>query len=273
MKKCMSLILTALLSLTMVLPAFAWTDSQMEAAQRLHQLGLFHGTGTLEDGSPNFELDRAPSRAEAVTMLVRLLGKDSEAKNGSNPMPFTDVPDWATPYIAYAFANSYTKGISDTLFDPDTPVSPSQYLTLVLRALGYQSEVDFAWDSAWTLSDQLGITHGEYGADTPFTRGDVAQISSAALDTTPRQSQQTLLELIQSNVPEQPSPEVPETPAPSTPGQSLPEIPVSGEVWIPKSGKKYHSDPTCSNMKNPTKVTVQEATSRGFTPCSRCWQH
>ncbi|HHU03095.1 MAG TPA: hypothetical protein GXZ91_08220 [Christensenellaceae bacterium] len=41
-------------------------------------------------------------------------------------------------------------------------------------------------------------------------------------------------------------------------------------VWIPKSGKKYHSTSSCSNMKNPSCVTLSEAKSRGFTPCKKC---
>ena len=41
-------------------------------------------------------------------------------------------------------------------------------------------------------------------------------------------------------------------------------------VWIPKSGEKYHTRPDCSNMKNPTQVTKEEAEAEGFTPCKRC---
>ena len=44
-----------------------------------------------------------------------------------------------------------------------------------------------------------------------------------------------------------------------------------GEVWIPESGSKYHCKSTCSGMKNPTKVTVEEAESMGYTPCKRCY--
>ena len=42
-------------------------------------------------------------------------------------------------------------------------------------------------------------------------------------------------------------------------------------VWIPRTGAKYHSRKTCSNMKNPTKVTLSVAISRGFTKCKKCW--
>ncbi len=48
--------------------------------------------------------------------------------------------------------------------------------------------------------------------------------------------------------------------------------PQQGEmVWIPQSGKKYHSDSSCSNMKNPSKVTVSKAKSLGLTACSKCY--
>ena len=42
-------------------------------------------------------------------------------------------------------------------------------------------------------------------------------------------------------------------------------------VWIPKSGKKYHRSSSCSNMKNPSKVTLEKAQSLGYTPCSKCY--
>ena len=47
---------------------------------------------------------------------------------------------------------------------------------------------------------------------------------------------------------------------------------ASGEmVWIPKSGKKYHSHSGCSNMKNPSQVTKEEAEDRGYEPCKKCY--
>ena len=41
-------------------------------------------------------------------------------------------------------------------------------------------------------------------------------------------------------------------------------------VWIPSSGSKYHSNSSCSGMKNPRQVTLSEAKSKGYTPCKRC---
>lgn len=42
-------------------------------------------------------------------------------------------------------------------------------------------------------------------------------------------------------------------------------------VWIPKSGKKYHQNPSCSNMNNPSQVTISRAESLGYTPCKKCY--
>ena len=41
-------------------------------------------------------------------------------------------------------------------------------------------------------------------------------------------------------------------------------------VWIPQSGNCYHKNKHCSGMKNPTRVSLQEAIDLGYTPCSKC---
>ena len=51
---------------------------------------------------------------------------------------------------------------------------------------------------------------------------------------------------------------------------SASESPREVMVWAPRTGKKYHSKATCSNMKNPSEVTIGEAKSMGLTPCSKC---
>lgn len=59
----------------------------------------------------------------------------------------------------------------------------------------------------------------------------------------------------------------------STPTQT-PSVENTGDssmVWIPKSGSKYHSKSSCSNMKNPSQVTEQEAIQRGYEPCKKCY--
>ena len=118
-------------------------------------------------------------------MLVRLLGKEDEALAGDWNTPFTDVADWAKPYVGYAYANGLTAGVSQTRFGSESSVTAAQFLTFVLRALGYESGKDFSWDSAWTLTDTLGMTSGQYNAKTngSFLRADAALVSVFALST------------------------------------------------------------------------------------------
>ena len=183
MKKWVSLFLAVTMLFALSLPVFAAKSEAQGAAQTLHELGLFKGTGTDAAGKPVFDLNRAPTRAEAVTMLVRLLGKEDEALAGDWNTPFIDVADWAKPYVGYAYANSLTAGVSETHFSGERSVTAAQFLTFTLRALGYESGKDFSWDSAWTLTDTLGMTSGQYNAKTngSFLRADAALVSCLAL--------------------------------------------------------------------------------------------
>lgn len=195
-KKLLSFLLAVAMMCSMVPTAFAASAEAIDAANALHEQGLFNGVGTNADGTPNFDLDRTPTRHEAVTMLVAMLGKSSEAQAGNWTTPFTDVADWAKPFVGYAYTNGLTSGTSATTYGGNQPVSATQYLTFVLTALGYKSGTDFQWDKAWELSDKLGITNGQYNATSAFTRGDVAIISYDSLSVKMKNSEQILKETI-----------------------------------------------------------------------------
>ena len=198
MKKLLALVLALVSVCLLTLSAAAASTLQQEAALSLYETGgLFQGTGYDNAGQPVFDLDRAPTRFEAITMLVRLLGKEAEATQGTWQTPFQDLAAWAAPYVGYAYENGLTSGVSQTAFGGGSTVTCAQYLTFVLRALGYESGADFQWDTAWELSDKIGLTDGNYGAETKtFTRGDAALVSYRALFLTPKNETVTLSEKI-----------------------------------------------------------------------------
>lgn len=190
-----ALCLAVLLVLPLSGPALAAEPAAQESAQLLYGLGLFRGVGSRSDGTPDFDLDRTPTRSEAITMLVRLVGGEQAAQAGSWSTPFADVADWAKPYVGYAYVQGYTKGVSSQRFGGQDSVTAAQFLTFLLRALHYQDGEDFQWDTAWTLCDSLGITAGRYSAATQtFLRGDVAQVCAAALSVPRKGGEVTLLE-------------------------------------------------------------------------------
>ena len=177
MKKRLSCIILTLVMIISLVPfAAAASDEATEAAEALYELGLFKGTGTNPDGTPIFDLDKTPTRNQAIIMLVRLLGKEEEAKAGTWKIPFTDVSDSMKPYIGYAYTNGLTNGYTATTYCGTNPIKANQYIAFVLRSLGYESGKDFEVSSSWKLSDKLGITNGQYENPSTFTRGDVAII-------------------------------------------------------------------------------------------------
>lgn len=201
MKKILSLFLSVALMFSFIpTTAFAANDEAVYAADILNALGLFDGTGTDENGNPIYALDQASTRQEAVTMLVRLLGKGDEAVSRNWNLPFTDVAAWAKPYVGYAYANGLVSGTSKTTFGGNDKVTAAQYITFVLRALGYESGKDFTWNKAWEFSDKILLTDGRYNGNTKtFLRGDIAIISVSALKTPLKYSNETLFENMKKN--------------------------------------------------------------------------
>ena len=184
MKCIFSLILSIVLVISCSSLVFAVDPARsLAAADALHELGLFSGTGTDDSGKPVYALERPLSRQEAITLLVVLLGKSDEARTNEWVTPFTDVADWAKPFVGYAYANGLTSGVSATRFGANNPVSAAQYITFLLGALGYKSGSDFTWNQSWKFADTIGITAGEYrnANNDAFLRGDVVIVSYQAL--------------------------------------------------------------------------------------------
>lgn len=168
-RKLQALFLSLAIMLGCATPAFArpldtWYIE--DRAQALYEMGLMKGTGTNSDGTPNFSLEKSATRAEGIVMLVRLLGKEKEALSGNYSHPFVDTPAWADPYIAYAYTNKLTYGVSATEFNPSAPMAINQYATLLLRALGYSSETDFSYMEADAFAANMGITKFIFSNDS-----------------------------------------------------------------------------------------------------------
>ena len=196
-KRIMTILLAIVFCLPLVFGVVSASSDAREAATKLNSLGLFNGVGINAQGDPEFALDRTPTRAEAVTMLVRLIGKETEALSNSSPLPFTDVPEWAIPYVSFAYRSNLALGVNEETFSSNRAVTASEYITFILSALGYTSGADFEWDKAWILSDEIGITGGRYNDETAeFLRGDIAVISFNALSARLKGLDRTLSSLL-----------------------------------------------------------------------------
>ena len=109
---------TAVVSLEGKTSLSASTSTDYNAlADALAQMGLFAGTGTAYGSG--YDLEVAPTRVEGVIMFLRLIGEEKAAQSFTGACPFSDVPDWAQHYVAYAYAKGYTAGVG-----PDAAGNP-----------------------------------------------------------------------------------------------------------------------------------------------------
>jgi|GEM_PF-504699 len=149
-------------------------QSDYGCARGLYTLGLAQGydsTGT------NFGLTDKMTRVQTVVQVIRFLGVENEVKAGTFTHPFSDVPAWANNYVGYAYANNITKGVSATKFGTDDVTTEAQFLTFMLRAIGYSDQGgDFVWSDPFALANKIGMSETA-AASASFLRGDAFRYS------------------------------------------------------------------------------------------------
>ena len=129
MKKIISILLSAILILSMSIGVFAESEKEM-AALELENYGIVRRNhlGALTVEGP-------VTRAEMTKMLVLMLGLTPD----STTCEFTDVPadHWANVYISRAGAFGIVNGMGDGTFLPDESITYHQAVKMVVCTLGY----------------------------------------------------------------------------------------------------------------------------------------
>ena len=198
MKRWISLLLAVcVLAGMLAVPVCAATRVETNEAAALNSLGLFLGMTT------GYGLDYNLTRDQSAMLLVRMLGALDEAETGKYTHPFNDVAPWASNVVAYAFAKGLVKGYGATRYGGSDTVTDFQYLTIVLRALGYTDNGendDFFYRTSRKLGKQLGLVDSE-ADDENFTRGEAVDIFWRALNTKLKGQEKTLAQqLIEQKV-------------------------------------------------------------------------
>jgi len=141
-----------------------------------------------------YEWDGLLTRAQATTIIVRLLNLENEAYELSTaPCKFADVPQWANGYINVATKYNVVRGVDEYNFDPDRLCSTQDFLTMLFRLTELKEGTDYSWNTvledyrhhATTLSkffhpgydvegDVKDFLVAEYYC-TPFTRERVTR--------------------------------------------------------------------------------------------------
>ena len=97
---------------------------QQAAAAYLSEAGVMVG-----DASDGMMLEQKLTRAQMAVLLTKIVGNpdhiEADRSYYSRRCEFTDVPEWAKPYVGYCAANYYLSGYGNGLYGANDPVTPA----------------------------------------------------------------------------------------------------------------------------------------------------
>lgn len=138
-------------------------------AEELREAGLFLGDDS------GFRLSDGLTRAEMAVMLTRVVGGTEEVLANptyySERCTFTDVPDWAKPYVGYCYENGLVVGVGNNRYGSDLQASKLDYCTVLLRATGVTT--GYTYRTSDVKAVELGYLTLGRAAFADLTRGDV----------------------------------------------------------------------------------------------------
>lgn len=188
MKKTLSFVvaLILLLSTVPVLSAPSEDTLYEESAQILKSLGILHG-----NDNGDLMLEKTLKRQDMVVLISRLYGEEDTAKNYPTKDIFNDIKDdFYKPYIYWAVDKGLIQGTAKNTFGYTTSESTKYYTkvqqlqALLLRALGYGSEVNESYESVPEIAEKIKIMDGISADKDDFvTRGLMAAMTLNALKT------------------------------------------------------------------------------------------
>lgn len=100
------------------------------------------------------------TRIEALVSLIQAIGREADALSETAENPFTDVPEWADRYAAYAYENGIITGVGDNLFDSDREITAEEYSTMLERAKGLANTNASVDGSTLQLAEQGMFSSG-----------------------------------------------------------------------------------------------------------------
>lgn len=154
MKKIIVILLVCIFCLVNVISVNAATEKSR--ADILNSLSLLQGNGI------DYNLDGQLKRSEAVTFIVRVLGKetyvnDNKAKYQTTTFIDVKSDDWYAAYVGFCVEQNIVSGFPDGKFHPDELVTEKAFLKMLLGVLGYIEGNDFSWDNVLIFAFNVGL--------------------------------------------------------------------------------------------------------------------
>ena len=189
LKRALSLALASVMLLGMMVVGTGASYADVTSKHNQEAIEVMQAVGVMSgDDKGNFNPDQKVTRGEMAVVMANLLKLNVKDFIGAKT-PFTDVPEWAVPYVAACYADGITAGISATEYGFNYEVTTAQAALMMMKALGYfQLSKDFGSD--WQVAtvkqgSKIDLFDGiTAGASTAMTRNEVAQIALNTLKAT-----------------------------------------------------------------------------------------
>lgn len=178
MKKVLTCILCALLTAFLAVGTAAFSDiddaTTETAVATLESLGIVTGTSATKY-SPDLTL----TRAQICTMMIRTLGMETAVSSYTTQNLFNDVKNtmWHAGYVNLAYREGIINGYGNGKFGPDDEVTYGQFVTILLRLLGYtENDIGKLWPADYIVfAEDLGLDENiTLSANDKVDRGDAA---------------------------------------------------------------------------------------------------
>ena len=186
LKKVLAMVLAFACTFTMFAGAKVFEDvpagsDYSEAITMLSDLGIIQGK---DDGK--YHPEDTITRAEACAMIARMMTGDPNVSQYVGAQNFTDVAkgSWKDSAIGYCYINNIVIGVGNNKFEPDRAITDAEFITMVVRAMGYETP-DMAQGYPYTYmsnAQAIGLLDGvNMVANTDALRGEDAQVIYNAL--------------------------------------------------------------------------------------------
>ena len=188
LKRALSLGLTAtMISGLMVMGSSAASYADVTSEQNQEAIEVLKAVDIMVgDEKGNFNPEAKVTRNEMAVVMSNLMAYN--VASYKNTSPFTDVPEWAEPYVAACYTNGITSGYDKVTYGGNDSVTTAQAALMVMKALGYfQYQSDFGAD--WQLStvaqgNKIDLFDDvDSGVKEAMTRNDLAQLVLNALES------------------------------------------------------------------------------------------
>ena len=181
LKKVLAMVLAFACTFTMFAGAKVFEDvpagsDYSEAITMLSDLGIIQGK---DDGK--YHPEDTITRAEACAMIARLMTGDPNVSQYTGAQNFADVAkgSWKDSAIGYCYINNIVVGVGNNKFEPDRAITDAEFITMVVRAMGYETpDMTQGYPFSYMSNAQaIGLLDGvNMVASTDALRGEDAQV-------------------------------------------------------------------------------------------------